>query len=122
MIGYVTIGTRDIEKAKAFYVDLLSDMGAKVLMDIGRLAMIGSGFDKPMLAVCTPYDNEAAAPGNGNMFAIPAGSKEAVDRLYHKAIALGASDAGEPGSRMPTFYGAYLRDPDGNKLAFFHMG
>ncbi|MFT6429749.1 MAG: putative lactoylglutathione lyase [Halopseudomonas sp.] len=122
MIGYVTIGTRDIEKAKAFYVDLLSGMGAKVLMDIGRLAMIGPGLDKPMLAVCTPYDNESPAPGNGNMFAIPAGSKEAVDQLYHKAIALGATDAGEPGARMPTFYGAYLRDLDGNKLAFFHMG
>lgn len=122
MIGYVTIGTSNLEAAKAFYTDLLADLGAKVLLDVGRLAMIGSGFDKPMLAVCTPYNDEAPSPGNGNMVAIPGGSREGVDKLYHKAIALGATEEGAPGERMPNFYAGYLRDPDGNKLAFFHMG
>ncbi|MFO7706223.1 MAG: VOC family protein, partial [Halopseudomonas sp.] len=83
---------------------------------------IGSGMDKPMLAVCTPYNDEAPSPGNGNMVAIPGGSREGVDKLYHKAIALGATEEGAPGERMPNFYAGYLRDPDGNKLAFFHMG
>jgi predicted lactoylglutathione lyase len=45
-----------------------------------------------------------------------------VDTLYAKAIELGASCEGEPGERIPGFYGAYFRDLDGNKLVFFHMG
>ena len=41
MIGYVTIGVNDMEKAKAFYTELLADLGAQLLMDMGRIAMIG---------------------------------------------------------------------------------
>lgn len=123
MIGYVTIGTRDMEKAKAFYTELLSELGASVLMDVGRIAFIGTAMDKPMLAVCVPYDENDPQPGNGTMFAIDPGSKEAVDRLYGKAIELGASSEGEPGQRIEDmFYGAYVRDPDGNKLAFYQFG
>lgn len=123
MIGYVTIGVKDMEKAKQFYIDLLSDLGAKVLVDLGRFALIGTAMDKPCLAVCIPYNKEAPQPGNGNMVAINPGSKEKVDELYHKAIALGASSEGEPGQRIDdVFYGAYFRDPDGNKIAFFQFG
>jgi predicted lactoylglutathione lyase len=76
-----------------------------------------------MVSVCVPYNEEPNHPGNGNMLAITAGSKENVDALYEKAIALGASCDGEPGQRIPdVFYGAYVRDPDGNKLAFFFFG
>ena len=121
MIGYVTIGTNDIEKAKAFYTELLEPLGAKVLMDMGRIAFIGTGTDQPMLAVCTPHDENTPAPGNGNMLAFPAGSRENVDKLYARAIELGATDEGEPGERMPVFYGAYFRDPDGNKAVFYQM-
>ena len=123
MIGYVTIGVSDMEKAKAFYSDLLGDLDARVLLDMGRIAFIGQRMSAPMLAVCTPYDNEQTHPGNGNMVALQPGSKEAVDNLYQKAIKLGANCEGEPGQRLPDkFYGAYVRDPDGNKLAFFHFG
>ena len=122
MIGYVTIGTNDMAKAKAFYADLLSDMGASVIMDMERLALIGADPSKCMLAVCVPFDKDDPQPGNGNMVAINAGSREAVDALYAKAIQLGAADEGAPGERMPTFYGAYFRDLDNNKIAFYHMG
>tara|TARA_B100000029_G_C17352535_1_gene879477 strand:- start:544 stop:915 length:372 start_codon:yes stop_codon:yes gene_type:complete len=123
MIGYVTIGVSDMGRAKQFYTDLLADLGAKVLMDMDRIAFIGKSMGAPMLAVCTPFNGEPNHPGNGNMVAIPAGSKEAVDKLYHKAIELGATCDGEPGQRIPDmFYGAYVRDPDGNKLAFFEFG
>jgi predicted lactoylglutathione lyase len=121
MIGYVTIGTADMEKAKAFYLALLEDLGASVLMDMGRLAAIGSPGG-PMLAVCTPYNEEAPDPGNGNMVAIPPGSKEMVDKLHAKALELGGTDEGAPGQRMDGFYGGYFRDLDGNKMCFFHMG
>ena len=123
MIGYVTIGVNDMEKAKAFYTELLADLGAQLLMDMGRIAMIGSGMDAPMLAVCIPYDEKDPSPGNGNMVAINPGSKEKVDELYRKALELGATSEGEPGQRIADmFYGAYIRDPDGNKVAFFQFG
>ena len=123
MIGYVTIGVTDMEKAKAYYSELLADLGASVLMDMGRIAFVGTGMDAPMLSVCIPHNENDPQPGNGNMVAISAGSKEMADQLYHKAIALGASSEGEPGQRIPDmFYGAYVRDPDGNKMVFYVFG
>lgn len=122
MIGYATIGTKNMEKAKAFWSGVLASKGASVLMDIGRIAFIGTGMDQPMLAVCVPYDESDPNPGNGNMLALPAETREEVDALYAKAIELGATDEGEPGERMPTFYGAYFRDLDGNKACFYKMG
>ena len=74
-----------------------------------------------MLAICIPYNEEAPEPGNGTMVAINAGNRETVDKLYAKAMELGATDDGEPGERMPVFYGAYVRDLDGNKLCFYEM-
>ncbi len=123
MIGYVTLGVSNMDKAKAFYAELLSDLGASLLLDLERIAFIGRDMASPMIAVCVPYNGEPNHPGNGNMVALQPGSKEAVDALYHKAIKLGASCDGEPGQRIPDqFYGAYVKDPDGNKLAFFHFG
>ncbi|MFB0969664.1 MAG: VOC family protein [Pseudomonadales bacterium] len=122
MIGYVTIGTTDMSKAKAFYSALLEPLGGKVIMEMDRIAFIGSGMDKPMLAVCIPYDENDPKPGNGTMLAFPADTREDVDKLYASAIALGATDEGAPGERMPTFYGGYFRDLDSNKAVFYKMG
>ena len=122
MIGYVTIGTTDMSKAKAFYSALLEPLGGKVIMEMDRIAFIGSGMDKPMLAVCIPYDENDPKPGNSTMLAFPADTREDVDKLYASAIALGATDEGAPGERMPTFYGGYFRDLDGNKAVFYKMG
>ena len=123
MIGYVTIGVNDMDRAKTFYTELLADLGASVIMDMDRIAFIGTGSDAPMLAVCVPFDETDPQPGNGNMVAITAGSKEKVDEMYNKAIGLGATCDGPPGQRIPDmFYGAYVRDLDGNKLAFYQFG
>ena len=121
MIGYVTIGTSDMEKATAFYDALLAEVGAKQLFGMDRIKFYGTGTDSAMLAVCIPYDEKPQHPGNGTMVAIPGGSREGFDKLYKKAMDLGATDEGEPGERMPVFYGAYVRDLDGNKLCFFEM-
>ena len=121
MIGYVTIGTSDMEKATAFYDALLAEIGAKQLFGMDRIKFYGTGPDSAMLAVCIPYDEKPQHPGNGTMVAIPGGSREGVDKLYKKAMELGATDEGEPGERMPVFYGAYVRDLDGNKLCFYEM-
>ncbi len=122
MIGYAMVGTADLDKAKAFYGALFAEMGAKPVMDVGRAVFYGVARGQPMFGVCTPFDKQPASPGNGNMIALPGGSREGVDKLYAKAISLGATDEGAPGERMPGFYAGYFRDLDGNKLAFFHMG
>lgn len=123
MIGYVTVGVSDMDRAKKFYTDLLSDRDAKVTLDAGRIAFIGNEPNAPMLAVCEPHNGEACAPGNGTMVAFAADSKEHAQKMYEKAISLGATDEGEPGQRVPDmFYGAYARDMDGNKLCFYVFG
>jgi predicted lactoylglutathione lyase len=123
MIGYVTIGVNDMDRAKAFYSALFADKGAKVITDMGRIAFISVARGQPMLAVCEPYDKNDPQPGNGGMIAFTADSKEEVKTLYDKAIELGATCDGAPGQRIPDrFYGAYARDPDGNKICFFIFG
>ena len=122
MLGYATIGVNDMERATAFYDDLLGELGASRLFGMDRIQFYGTGPGAAMLAICIPYNEEAQQPGNGNMIAIPGGGREGVDKLYAKALSLGATDEGEPGERLPTFYGAYVRDLDGNKLCFFEMG
>jgi catechol 2,3-dioxygenase-like lactoylglutathione lyase family enzyme len=121
MIGYVTIGVSDMDKAEKFYTELFAEQGAKVGFGMDRIKFISVGRNQPMLAICIPYDEKAANCGNGNMIAFPGGDRAGVDRLYHKAIELGATDEGAPGERLPVFYGAYVRDPDGNKLCFYEM-
>ena len=121
MIGYVTIGTSDMEKACAFYDALLGEIGGSQLMGMDRIKFYGTGGEGAMLAVCIPYDEGEQNCGNGNMVAINAGDRGTVDKLYAKAMELGATDDGAPGERMPIFYGAYVRDLDGNKLCFYEM-
>ncbi len=121
MLGYATIGVNDMDRAVKFYDALLAEVGGKQLMGMDRIKFYGTG-EGAMLAICIPYDEQAQNPGNGNMIAIPGGSREGVDKLYAKARELGASDEGEPGERVPdVFYGAYVRDLDGNKLCFYEM-
>ncbi|BFM17366.1 VOC family protein [Maricurvus nonylphenolicus] len=128
MIGYITIGVNDLEAAGTFYDALLAEIGAVRLFEMETMKYYGTGVEQStMLAICTPYDKQAQHPGNGNMIAIPGGTREGVDKLYAKALELGGTDEGEPGVRsfeeenMPVFYGAYVRDLDGNKLCFFEM-
>ena len=121
MIGYVTIGTNDIDRAAKFYDALLTEMGAKRAMDSDRFVAWSDGEGATMLMIIKPADENPAVAGNGNMVALHAGSNDKVDELYAKAMSLGATDEGKPGLRQGTFYGGYFRDPDGNKLVFFNM-
>ncbi len=121
MLGYTTIGVSDMDRAVKFYDALLGEIGAKQLFAMDRIKFYGTSMKESMLAICIPFDEGTQNCGNGNMVAIPGGSREGVDKLYARAMELGASDEGAPGERMPVFYGAYVRDPDGNKLCFFEM-
>jgi catechol 2,3-dioxygenase-like lactoylglutathione lyase family enzyme len=121
MIGYATIGSNDLEKAKAFYDKVLVPLGGMRTMTMDRMQGYGNGAGA-MMAVCRPYDENEAKPGNGNMLALAAPSREVVDETYKAALANGGADEGAPGLRGDTFYGAYFRDLDGNKICVFKIG
>ncbi|MCJ9429175.1 VOC family protein [Kordiimonas marina] len=124
MIGYTTVGTNDIEKAAAFYDELLALLGAKRSWDMERFKLWGTAPDKPSFSIALPYDGNDASVGNGVMIALVAPDRETVDAIYAKAIELGATCEGEPGPRGgedSPFYAGYFRDLDGNKLNAFHM-
>jgi catechol 2,3-dioxygenase-like lactoylglutathione lyase family enzyme len=122
MIGYVTLGSNDRQKAGAFYDELLGILGAKRAMVDGDRLILWSNGQGPMLGVIKPYDGNAATVGNGTMVALAVGSRENVDKIHAKALALGGKDEGAVGLRGGNFYAGYFRDLDGNKLVAFHMG
>ncbi|HVS13350.1 MAG TPA: VOC family protein [Thermoanaerobaculia bacterium] len=122
MIGYVTLGTNDIERAAGFYDELLAVLGAKRFMEMDTFIAWTTAPTSPAVSVIKPFDGNAATVGNGVMVALAAGSREKVDALHAKALELGGVDEGAPGPRGGDFYAAYFRDLDGNKLNAFHMG
>ncbi|GAA5316443.1 MAG: VOC family protein [Candidatus Pelagadaptatus aseana] len=116
MFAYMMIGTNDREKAVAFYDALMPELGLKRFMDFAHITFYGKSLEQPFLGVCTPLDRNDASIGNGSMIALAAGDPETVDRVYHKALELGAECEGKPGVRPAGFYCAYFRDLDGNKF------
>ncbi len=122
MIGYVTLGTNDIERAAQFYDQLLSELGAKRFMDTETFIAWVTSPKEVGVCVAKPFDGNAATVGNGVMVALRMDSNEKVDALYRRAIELGATDEGAPGPRGDGFYAGYFRDLDGNKLNAYCMG
>ena len=128
MIGYGTLGTDDLTRARAFYDALLGTIGATRLMQFpdedGGFTMWGTSMAQPAIVVTRPYDKQRAECGNGNMIAIVVDEPAKVDAFHAKALELGASDEGAPGYRGdPSFgyYFAYFRDPEGHKFATFNL-
>lgn len=122
MIGYVTLGTNDLDRAVAFYDELLAVLGARrVLEDPGQFVAFSTAPDRPALSVTKPFDGNPATHGNGTMVALMVDSKDLVHQVYDKAIALGARDEGPAGPRMEGFYAGYFRDLDDNKLNVFTL-
>ncbi len=122
MIGYTTLGTNDLPRAAKFYDALLAELGAKRLMEYDTFIAWGTAMNQPSLGLIKPYDGNAATVGNGVMVALVVDSHDKVDRIYMKAMELGAKDEGPAGPRGDGFYAGYFRDPDGNKLNIFCMG
>ncbi len=122
MIGFVLVGTNDLDRAGRFYDELCSALGAKRLysMTNGCTGVMYGAGDRPMFGVVLPFDGEPARPGNGVMVALPATSVEEVERVHAIAISLGGVDEGAPGPRGNGMaFCAYFRDPDGNKIGVF---
>ena len=122
MIGYVTLGTNNFERAAQFYDNLLAIIGAKRVMESPEFIAWGNSPTQARLSIIKPYDGQPATVGNGVMVALIVESKEKVDALYNKAIELGGKDEGAAGPRGDSgFYAGYFRDLDGNKLNVFCM-
>jgi catechol 2,3-dioxygenase-like lactoylglutathione lyase family enzyme len=122
MIGYVTLGTNNFDEAAKFYDTLLGSLGAGRFLESDRFIAWSTAPGSPGISICKPFDGNPATVGNGDMTAIVFDSREKVDAFYAKAIELGGTDEGKPGSRMDNFYAGYFRDLDGNKLNAFYFG
>jgi catechol 2,3-dioxygenase-like lactoylglutathione lyase family enzyme len=126
MILYATLGTSDLARAILFYDAVFATIGVSRAPDWadGWAGWGGSYDEGPSLWVCSPFDGKAPAPGNGPMLTFAARNEKLVQAFHATALAHGGSDEGAPGIRQaygPHFYVAYVRDPDGNKLAcVFH--
>lgn len=123
MIGYTTLGTNDLEKAREYYDALLGEIGGQRIIDNERMSIWADASGKGMVGLFTPYDEKTATIGNGSMIALAVDSAETVEKMHAKAIALGGTDEGEAGPRGAggTIF-SYVRDPEGHKLAFFARG
>lgn len=119
MIGYVTLGTNDMDKAAAFYDGLLELVGAERMMETDTFIAWSSSPKRPAISVTRPFDGNAATAGNGTMVAIVVDTTDKVDELHARALELGGTDEGAPGTRIDNFYAGYFRDLDGNKLNAF---
>ncbi len=121
MIGYVTLGSNDLQRSAAFYDEVLGLMGAKRFMDTDKFIAWTKGPGTPGLSITQPFDGGEATTGNGVMVALSVDTPDQVHAIYEKALELGAKDEGKAGPRdgVPGFYAGYFRDLDGNKLNVF---
>lgn len=123
MIGYVTLGTNDLDRAAKFYDALAKELGTGRMMEWPGAIAWGTPGGGAGIGLTKPFDGNVASVGNGVMVALEAKDKAHVERIYNCAMANGATCEGKPGPRGDGgFYAAYFRDPDGNKLNAFIMG
>lgn len=119
MFSHVTIGSNDLAKAKPFYDRLLKPLGLVRHADYPNAVGYGPTGGRPQLWVLSPLDKNAATVGNGVTVGLEAADRAAVDACHAAAMAAGGKDEGAPGLRThyhPNYYGAYVRDLDGNKI------
>lgn len=122
MFSHVFVGVTDFDRALAFYTPLMEVLDIQPRFRELERPWAGwqsSPEPRPLFLIGRPYNGDAHVPGNGQMVAFLAKSREIVDRAYATALAHGATSEGAPGLRPEyhsNYYGAYFRDPDGNKL------
>lgn len=117
MIHHVSIGTNDLERARAFYDPLMTLLGYRNLRDYPH--SLDYGVTDIVFSVETPVDGAPATPGNGVHICFQAADPKAVRAFHRLALELGGVDAGAPGIRPDYdahYYGAFVHDPDGNKI------
>lgn len=117
MIDHVSIQVRDLIASAAFYGFVLEPLGCRCLVE--RPASVGFGTRYPEFWLNARPDLPAAAPDVGAHVCLRARSTEAVSEFHRRALEWGATDDGAPGLReasMVTYFAAFIRDPDGNRI------
>ena len=118
MFSHITLGTADLGRAAAFYRVVMPTLGLTEPFKLDATLVFGD-LAGAKLFIGKPFDGEPATHGNGTHIALTAPTRAAVDAFHAAALANGGSDEGSPGLRShyhANYYGAYVRDPDGNKL------
>ena len=118
MFSHVTLGTDAWPKARSFWIAVMDAIGQPLFWEHDKGIAFGTATG-PKTFIGPTYNGEPAAPGNGVHVAFLVDSRAKVDVFHAAALANGGSDEGAPGPRPhyhPNYYGAYVRDPDGNKL------
>jgi lactoylglutathione lyase len=122
MFSHVFVSVTDFDRALAFYTPVMDALGIEArFCDRGRpwAGWHSEGRTRPLFVICRPFDGQPQDPGNGQMVAFLAKDRAAVQRAHDAALANGGASEGLPGLRPEyhaDYYGAYFRDPDGNKL------
>ncbi|MFM5967665.1 MAG: VOC family protein [Micrococcales bacterium] len=120
MLSHTTLGVTDVRRAEQFYSALFGVLGLSLkFSDEHWAGWRHPDFDRPLFIITRPFDGAPATTGNGQMIALLSDSRALVDQCHAIALAHGGADEGEPRLRPqyhPNYYGAYFRDPDGNKL------
>jgi catechol 2,3-dioxygenase-like lactoylglutathione lyase family enzyme len=117
MIHHVSVGTNDLDRSRRFYDAVLPVVGLRFLA--ADEEGLGYGGGTMTFSVQIPADGQPATVGNGSHICFAAETREMVDRFYEAALANGGTDEGAPGLRPKYdahYYGAFFRDPDGNKI------
>ena len=122
-LDHVSVGVTNIDRSKRFYDAALAPLGMTPLFPIeigGRLVAVGYGANgKASFWIQYPINREPASMGNGVHIAFRSDTRAAVDDFYLAAIDQGGIEDGRPGLRSeyhPDYYGAFVRDPDHNKI------
>jgi len=121
MIGYVTLGTKDLQRAARFYDAIARELGVGRMFETDRFIAWGAPGGGAGIGITFPFDGRPATAGNGVMVALAAKDTAQVDRIHALALSLGGTNEGDPGPREG-YYAGYFRDLDGNKLNAFIMG
>ncbi|MGA2550258.1 MAG: VOC family protein [Burkholderiaceae bacterium] len=122
MLSHIHVGTNAFSRAFDFYSAVLGTLGWQLRFSEPEKGWAGWQFgnaERPLFLVGIPYDQGLASSGNGQMVGLLAPNRGAVDACYAQALVAGGTNEGPPGLRPQYhayFYGAYFRDPDGNKL------
>ena len=118
VIGFVMVGTNDLEKSSKFYDSILAHLGMKRVTITERYIGYGHSSEDSGVKfyITKPHNKKNANAGNGTMVALSAETKDAVDKFHKTALENGATDEGAPGPRSDGNYYGYIRDHDGNKI------
>ena len=122
MFTHLCISASDIGASSKFYEAALAPLGIKTIKVLGETGILMQGPDGTMLIVTKPADGKPASFSNGGTISFLALSPEVVDAFHAAGLANGGVDEGAPGKRPNApnqAYGAYLRDPVGNKICAF---